>query len=572
LDTRTTLRVDYNHLDQSGAKLSSFGMAGRAFSTTVAAGGESAAILPTPTNYKTDTMNAALNWRGDKSYWSLSYFGSFFREGSDRLTSGSFYTATAPVQTMSTAPSNSFHQLGMSGGYQLTPSIKLAGNVSFGRNTQNDTFVVDPYLVNGTNRESLSGLVASTHADLKLTNQYSKDLVLSAAVKYDLRDNQTRSDIYNFHSIGNTTAHNAKYPNTPLSTDKAQAELAGDYKLQKDHYIRTTLENTNVSRWCSSYATGASVGLTTYPAGTNCVVATHSQENKVGVTYRLKTDDDVAVKFGYSYSDRVTDSDPYAIAAFYAGKGVNPAGVVTPGYNGGDFNGFHPFFDGNRIQKIMKSSVNWQADEQWNLGVGGKYGRDSYETTYGVQNGNTWMLNLDADYAYSPDGTISFYVTQQYRDRTMDNINAVATTSPVADAKVWRNRLRDQDTTIGFSVKQGGLMSGRLQVVGDWAYTDAKTSYATAAVSGVNPCTVNNTCGETPEITTTVQVFKLSGIYTIDKSSKVAVKLVHQQLSSKDYFYNGYQLGTVPTSVMPTLQQAPNYSLNAVGVSFIHNY
>jgi len=154
----------------------------------------------------------------------------------------------------------------------------------------------------------------------------------------------------------------------------------------------------------------------------------------------------------------------------------------------------------------------------------------------------------------------------------MDNINAVATTSPVADAKVWRNRLRDQDTTIGFSVKQGGLMSGRLQVVGDWAYTDAKTSYATAAVSGVNPCTVNNTCGETPEITTTVQVFKLSGIYTIDKSSKVAVKLVHQQLSSKDYFYNGYQVGTSPATVMPSYQLAPNYSLNAVGVSFIHNY
>ena len=36
-----------------------------------------------PTNFKTDTVNAALNWVGDKGHASASYFGSFFSDNNN---------------------------------------------------------------------------------------------------------------------------------------------------------------------------------------------------------------------------------------------------------------------------------------------------------------------------------------------------------------------------------------------------------------------------------------------------------------------------------------------------------
>ena len=56
---------------------------------------EAVAILPNPTNYKTDTVNLALNWAGEKGYMTTSYFGSFFRDGYDRVTFQTF-SAVAP--------------------------------------------------------------------------------------------------------------------------------------------------------------------------------------------------------------------------------------------------------------------------------------------------------------------------------------------------------------------------------------------------------------------------------------------------------------------------------------------
>jgi len=70
-----SMTADYNRLDQSGAKLMSFGSAAIGGAT-----GERPAILPMPTNYKTDTVNLAVNWLGDNGHATASYYGSFFRD------------------------------------------------------------------------------------------------------------------------------------------------------------------------------------------------------------------------------------------------------------------------------------------------------------------------------------------------------------------------------------------------------------------------------------------------------------------------------------------------------------
>ena len=67
-------QIDYNHLDQSGAKLIGTGsMGGINVGTGVGTNGikgtaEAVNILMNPTSYQTDNVNAALNWRGDKGH------------------------------------------------------------------------------------------------------------------------------------------------------------------------------------------------------------------------------------------------------------------------------------------------------------------------------------------------------------------------------------------------------------------------------------------------------------------------------------------------------------------------
>lgn len=578
LSPRTTLTVDLNHLDQSGAKLTAFGAFGVAAATAGKVTGSVVSLLPGPTDYKTDTLTVALNWMGENSHFTSSYFGSFFRNGYDRVFFDTYAGANA-TETVSTAPDNSFHQLNFSGGYTLRPTTKLSGNFSYSRNTQNASFVTPDagMMVAPAPVSSLNGLVVNTHADLKLTDQTTRDLTLATGLKYDLRDNRTDSNFYNFNSIRTSPAN---YPNTPLSTKKARLDLAGDYRLGRGRFVRMELAHEDVTRWCNNYAVSAQ-----YPLGTNCVVAESSQEDRLDASYRAKASDTVDFKLGYGYGKRMTDSDPTAIAAFNSIKAGGKKGL-----NAGDFVGFSPYFAASRTQKAIKASGNWQPDERLSLSMGGRLTDDAYDSQYGVKNGNTWSLNLDASYGYSMNGSVSSYVTRQHRQRDMTNLQittpAVAATTTGLNVPVngsWSNSLSDDDLTFGLSIKHGGLLGGKLEIAGDLTYSLGETLYgtqlnyagATLATAGVTSTCSSLTilsCGDLPTIRNEMVQFKLTGTYQVEKSAKVMLGYVFQRLAASDYYYNGYQYGYSPSTLMPSNQKAGEYSNNLVSISYIRNF
>jgi len=593
INSQLNYTFDYNHLDQSGAKLMGFGVAGVGGAT-----GETISILPMPTNYKTDTFNVAMNWRQDDAFATLSLLSSVFKDGYNSVSFQNWSGTSTSTQLMPTAPDNAFNQVNLSGGYKLSPQTKLTTNFSYGGGTQNVPFVsTNGLLLNNGIPSSLNGSVINTHADVKLTNQTSRDLLMSVAYKYDQRNNQTTSNLYNFNAISGSNT--ANYPNTPLSTRKEQFEVAGDYRLKQDQHVRMSASHENYDRWCNSYAYG---GATAYKATSNCVVAKSSADDKVDATYRIKTDEDTQVRLGVGYSDRKTVSDPYALASIIGNKGAIPGpmpvtGVTTPlGQNAGDYLGFYPGFSASRQQQYVKASVNWQTSESLELGVTGRYTDDKYpDSTYGVQNGKSWSLNLDATYNYRDNGSLNAYVSQQARQR--DTTNLQNTTATVANAtttiavpalSTWTNTLKDQDLTLGMGFKQGGLMAGKFELAGDLSYSLGKAGYNTQLnYSGTNTSTPALTCsdptigscGQVPEIRTTITRIKLTGTYQVDKSSKVVLVYLQQRLSSSDYYYSGLSgpasatsAGYNPSSVMPTYQTSGSYSASALGASFIHHF
>jgi MtrB/PioB family decaheme-associated outer membrane protein len=569
------VQFDYNHLEQSGAKL----IGSSTLSNVAIVGGagtwrgEAISILMNPTNYDTDTFNLALNWVGDKGHLSGSYYGSLFRDGYDRMSwENPIVNAagnTAPfgvyqTTTMSTAPDNQLHQLNLSGGYAFSSTTKLSGGLSYGRNTQDDSFLTGMPEIVLAPRSSLDGRVITTHADMKLTNQTTKDLTLSAAIKYNERDNQSPSAIYQYYALNSNTTIN-RAANAPYSNRKTEIELAGDYRLDKRQTLRLAYDYEKVKRWCDDYALAA-----------NCLVGTSNTENKLGIKYKLKASDDVSLNAGYSYADRDGKFDHNAITPL-SGRGAQSLTLV----NAQDFPGFIAYIYAPRKQDLLKAGVNWQASEKLELSAEGRYANDDYhDSTLGLQESRTTGINLDATYSYSDDASVSAYVSWQNSKRDMRigaaGAGAVNTATSfaalVAPTNIWTNELDEDSNAIGINTKHR-LMDGKLELFGDLSYSLDKSQYSTQVPYDPN-CSLPTvlSCGDLPDIKSELISLKVNGTYALDKSAKISVGYLYQKLNSDDYSYNWYQLGYTGTRGMPTNQQAPNYSVNVVAVSYVYNF
>jgi len=584
-DRQWNVKFDFNRLDQSGAKLISPATDASKYGT-FNSGFEKTLMLMNPTDYQTDTFNVVTNWTGDAGYMSASYFGSLFHDNINGLNfsnpflqSGSGATATAPlngavyagafpVNTLSTAPSNEFHQLNLGGGYTFTPTTKLVGGLSYGRNTQNAKYE-SPLTVDmqtgGLPATSLDALVISTHADLKLTDQTTKDLLMSAGVKYNKRDNQTAAQRYKFIDLGGV---NESSVNIPMSNSKTQLEVAGDYRIDKNHRLHLGVEYEDIKRWCNDALANSTQGALTTYVSSSCVQIPESKENRLVAGYRLKAGDSVNFNTGYTYSDRAADVN----ATFY-----NPMQTNSQGYEN---YGYRAFFDASRKEQMLKAGVNWQADEQLGLGMNIRYLDDKYnDSPLGVQTGKAWTANWDASYNLSEEAVLSAYYSVQKRQREM--LSGGTRSTLVAATNLWTNQLNDATNTLGIAFVQKGLMAGKLQLQSDLSYTTGATGYSTQvpysiATTAIPTLTCGDTqsltCGSTPDFTNEVTTLRVTGLYTVDKSSKVSIGYVFQKQAVTDYYYNGYQNGYTASGVLPTNEQAPNYSVNVVSVSYIYNF
>ena len=590
VDKNLNFTFEYNNLIQSGAKLQGF--SGSNVGAT-ASNGSAISILPNPTNYTTDTINVGANWKSENAHLTASYFGSFFKNQDQGVQWQVFNKSAAganpntPTDTMSLAPSNVFNQLNLGGGYDFSNKTKLTGNVSVGQNTQNQGYggsYDSIQMVAGLPQASMNGLVNTSHADVKVTDQSIQDLMLTAGYKFDQRDNLSQSNMYNFYSIG--SAYTGYIPNTPLSNKQQQLLLSGDYRLTKDQRVGLALSNNTVNRWCNQYgspgtqstntASGYPTNFNSYYNSPNCASATSSNENKADLTYKIKASEAVNVKLAAGYANRKTQWDQNVIAAMPYGTEIQYPTNQPAGYNSANVLGFYPFFEASRKQFLGKGSVTWQADDKLAFTFGGKYVNDLYpDSKYGVTNGNSWSLNLDGTYSYSEVGNLVGYVTQQNQQRFLTNVSGTTNSgagqgNPTGS---WTNTLQNTATTLGLGVRQGELADGKLSLSADATYSLAKSAYSTA-VSSTSNCAAAATqsCGILPGINNTMAAIKLGGAYQLDKNSKIGLMYWYQHLYSNDFYYNAYQNGSTMSSTMPTNQTSPSYNVNVISANYTYTF
>ncbi len=328
--------------------------------------------MPIVINQSTDQYDLSLNFKDEQKFLSLAYYGSLFKNANDSMTWEGWQTALnfglMPAGSVSAyptgigafqnnlistgAPNNQFHQFSMTGGYDFSKTTKLTAYASYARNTQNQAFESEElkWASNGTN--SLNGLVITKTLNLKLTTKPVKDLGLTAAYKYNDRDNKTAVNTYAYDDVGESNSGTKSVwagvggmpatllgsaininANRPYSKRTQDINLDANYKLANSHNVTAGYDWQKIERYCDG----------TWIA---CSEAPKSTENRLRLEWRAAVTEDLNAKVGYAYSQRKTDYNEMAWLSLvpmanFINTAAATAGVTQSAYQAMLANGFN---------------------------------------------------------------------------------------------------------------------------------------------------------------------------------------------------------------------------------------
>ncbi|HET9669375.1 MAG TPA: MtrB/PioB family decaheme-associated outer membrane protein [Casimicrobiaceae bacterium] len=630
---------------------------------------EYASILPDPIDQTTDQYNVSLTFTAEKGFVQLAYYGSVFHNDIQSVT---WQDANDPTKTatLASAPSNDFHQILLTGGYTFAPSTKLVLNASYGRNTQNDQFVLlgqNNQFPVGFPASSLNGLVVTKAFNAKLTSKPVKGLNLVAAYKFDDRDNDTPVRTFIFQDANearsaaaspfnaalglpaNTLGSNINiYANRPYSKKVNQFDLDGNYQVARGQVVAAGYEYQQIDRQCDG-------------SWINCADAPKSRENTGRLEWRTNAIENVTTRLAYAYSERRVDYDENAFLALVPMANVVPAGGATisayqyllaTGLTGfgpvagfpltpltGDAAIFSPnnnilpqalygsrnnineevgmrrFNMADRNRHKLRGSVNWDANDQLSLQGSLEYNKDDYDNSiYGLRNAENWALNLEGSYAFTGDlSANAFYTHENIKSQSAgisygSNSNAAfvgqAGNSLVQggcfatvqarnnNAKIdpclnWSTNMRDKVDTFGVGFAWKNLAAGKVDVLGDLVYADARTDIGVAGGSYANnpfavaapapalppgvPAVLFIPAADMPTASTKTLDLRLAAQYALDRNSAIRLLYWYEHLRSNDYIYAGMQFGSL-TNVIPTNEQPFHYNVHVIGVSYIYRW
>lgn len=542
-------------------------------------GNPRAAVLPEPVDYVTRQLDLIARYTTDNLQAQLAYFGSLFDNKKQGLvfqnayggyTNGATSWNNAAVGypngfgQMGLPPDNQAHQLNASLGYKLTKDTRLAGSFSYGRMTQNESFL--PYTVNtglistgALPRASLDGKVITTHLDLKLTSKLDPKLNLVAAYRYDNRANKTPQALYNYiggdavnqTNIGSTNANSDRLRyNLPGSSKKQQIDVELDYRLTSHTKLKAGYEYDWVDK--------------TYEA----ITSEREQTLKGEVHHHFS--DSTSGGLSYANSDRKTSSYNAAapFMAAFTPLYVAGMGAVSLQWDNNPFQ--RKFFLAPRKRDKLRAFMNFEPIPKLDVQLSGDYKSDAYvDSYYGLKNSRSTGGHLDANYVVSDAFTARAFVSL---DRTTSFEKANTLSGGCGGGKAvptwagceWTAGITDQGLTSGFglSYKPGSKYEFGFDFT-RVAWTGKTDMWANAAIA-VQPTPL-------PKDTSSLHRVDLFGRFELEKDLSVNVKYIYERYRVTDWAVDGVLSNTL-ANVIGTNQTSPNYSVHAVGVSLNYQF
>lgn len=529
-------------------------------------GNPRAAVLPEPVNYTTDQFEALARYTGEKLQMQLGYYGSFFRNANSGLAwqnpyaNGATTWGNAAVGypngsgQIGLPADNQFHQISATGGYSYSKDTRVSGNLSMGRMTQNEAFL--PYSVNPgltittpMPRSSLDGKIDTTHVDMKLTSKLMPKLNLTAAYRYDDRDNKTPQTQYVY--IGGDSTNQAvagatdrTRTNLPGSSTKQQVDAELDYHMSG----HTKLKLGYGYDWVKK----------TFEA----IDSENEHTIKAGVDHRFG--DTASGGLSYAYSDRRTSaydaSAPFL--ATYTGAAYI-AGITTGLWDNVPTQ--KKFFLAPRQRDKLHAYANVAPSERVDLQFGLDYKNDDYHSSeLGLREATGWAANFDANLVATD--MVSGHLFASWEDYQSNQKSAqlgATKANYLIPGNHWTADITDRTLTLGagFRVKQNDSL--------DWG-GDLSHSSSNGQIS-VTPGALLAAAKPLPDIVSRLGRLELFGKYKMQKDLLLNIKYVYEQYNSADWAYDQVLSNTL-ANVIGTNQTSPDYRVHAIGASLIYNF
>jgi MtrB/PioB family decaheme-associated outer membrane protein len=480
-----------------------------------------------PVNEKTDQIELMVAYVTKQLQATVSYQFSSFRNGDSGLTWSNPFFPVVPGATagqLALAPDNQFHQLRGTAGYDITPMIRVSGELAVGRMTQNAAFLaptVNPLLaptVPPMPAQSLDGLVDTFNANVKMTATPMQGLRITASYDHDNHDDKT--PVRSYPTVTTDMFVGASRDNTPFSYTLDRFKLIGDYGGGLPGNMRLTggVEEDIRDRTYTEVVTTRETTLWAKVAG-------QPTEKLSGW-----------LKFAHSWRD----NSVYGTAIWF-GYAENPL--------------LRKFYLADRLRNGVEGRLDYAINEKFSLGLSADYADDDYNhSTIGLTSARTSNVAIELSAAF----------TERTQGRAYFQAQSVRSQQNGSEAFAgpdWTGSLKDTFDVLGLGIKHA-VIPNKFDIGADLTVSRGRGDVAVDNALAAPPF---------PTTKTNIESFKLYGVYQLKDNLSIAGSYQYEHYESQDWRLDGIGPATVPT-LLALGAQPPNYSLSVFRVALRYRF
>lgn len=484
----------------------------------------SASQLPVPVDQTTDLLDLSGTYSGRSAQFSVGWHASNFSNGADALTWANPFTAVAAGATRGTlalAPDNQFHQLTVSGGYDLAPGLRIAADVSAGRMTQDAALL--PLTTNATlaagslPAASLHGRASTLDASVRFSAEITPALRLQALVSHGERDNETPVSLW--PGVAADVFATAAAPNQPYSYRQDRARLQADWRATRTLRVNAGLEHERTTR--------------------SLLEASETREDRGWLRLTAPVFDAVALSLKLAHAERRAEP-----------SSATPAAASTA-----ENSLMQRYYLADRRRDAGSVRADVALSETITLGVDADIGYDNYTATaVGLRDARQGGVGVDFGVAISDETQLSAWARgEQLRSR-----QAGSQTLSTAD---WSGRVLDRVETLGASLRSLA-MKGRLELGADLMLVRARSQVS------VDP---GSATPGFPSASTARESLGLRATYRLQPNLWLVTRYAYEHWRSADWHVDGL----TPTAVENLLafgSTAPRGQQHLVSVALRHRF
>lgn len=481
------------------------------------------AELVKPVDYVTDEVQATVKYTAPKWQSVLSYYVSLFNNANASLTWENAFdpiTPGADAGQMALSPDNQFHQIMLSSGYQFSDATSLSGDIAIGRMEQDEDLLqasINPNLDVALPRTSAQARIDTLTANLKLDTALSDKTRLSAAYRYNDRDNKTPSDVFEWVITDTVISPDPRY-NLPYSFIDQIATLDVAYNINRKTRFSAGFENAIKRR------TNQQVDKTT--------------ENTLWGKFDVRTSNSVDIDLRAAHGQR-------------DGSGYHPVAEIEPPENPL----MRKYNLADRTRDTGSINVTLYLHERISINLGGEFAMDDYsDSVIGLTSSEETLLNADFSMLLTEVTSLSAYVSWQ-------DIQSEQAGSDTGTDPDWFASNDDTVGSFGIGLKHQ-LIENKLDVGVDY-YLLQSTGQISIVTGTEN--------SQFPDLETDLRTLKLYGDYKLKDNLTLHAEFWNNHYTSSNWMFDGVDPATIP-NVLSFGEQSPSYNVNVGIVSARYSF